>query len=80
MRKGYLISILILLVGWMEAYSQNLLRLEVSQDGRRPHQSVQGAINAIPASFKGAVLIFIHKGVYREKLYIERANITLGRG
>jgi pectinesterase len=77
MRKGYLISILILLVGWMEAYSQNLLRLEVSHDGSRPHQSVQGAINAIPAAFKGAVLIFIHKGVYREKLYIERANITL---
>ena len=39
--------------------------------------SIQAAINSVPADHKIPVTIFIKKGIYREKIYIEKSNIIL---
>ena len=56
---------------------QAQLRLEVSKDGSTPYTTVQGAINAIPPAYGGWVTIFIRKGVYPEKIYLEKSRVTL---
>lgn len=38
--------------------------------------SIQGAINSLPDSSAAPRIIFIRKGVYAEKLYIEKSNIV----
>lgn len=52
-------------------------RIVVAADGSGEHRTVQGAINSIPAGDEGAVVIFIKKGTYKEKVYIERPHLTL---
>jgi pectinesterase len=77
MSNRFLIPALLLMMSWVTLYSQQPLRLEVSKQRGGAHTTVQGAINAVPPDYKGPVIIFIYKGVYREKIYIERADITL---
>ncbi len=51
-------------------------RIVVAADGSGDHKTIQGAINSLPDDSAHAKIIFIRKGVYREKLYIEKGNIT----
>src|SRR5687768_3848195 len=47
----------------------------VAQDGSGDFKTIQGAINSLPDSSATPRIIFIKKGVYKEKLYIEKHNI-----
>lgn len=54
-------------------------KLVVSQDGKGNFTTVQEAFNAIPRNNKKPVLIYVKKGIYREKLYLDstRDFVTL---
>ncbi len=52
-------------------------RIVVDIKGRGDYRSIQGAINSLPDSAATPRVIYIKKGVYKEKLYIEKANIEL---
>jgi pectinesterase len=49
----------------------------VAADGSGDHRTIQGAINSLPDSAPQPRIIFIRKGVYAEKIYIEKANLVL---
>jgi pectinesterase len=46
-------------------------KLVVAQDGSGQYTSVQAAFNAIPASNKRPVIVFVKEGVYKEKLGLD---------
>lgn len=50
-------------------------RIVVATDGSGDYKSIQGAINSLPESSSTPRTIFIKKGTYAEKLYIEKGNI-----
>jgi len=52
-------------------------RIIVSQDGKGKFITIQAALNSLPKQSVETFIIFIKKGVYNEKLYIERAHVTL---
>ncbi len=52
-------------------------KIIVAADGSGDHKSIQGAINSLPQHSVSPQLVFIKKGIYNEKLYIEKANIIL---
>jgi len=47
----------------------------VAVDGTGEYKTIQAAINSLPDSSASATVIFIRKGVYSEKLFIEKSNI-----
>ena len=49
----------------------------VDPSGKGNFKSVQAAINSLPKSSVALRVIFIRKGVYKEKIYIEKPNIIL---
>ncbi len=51
--------------------------ITVAQDGSGNYTSIQEAINSLPASAKKQRYIFIKKGIYNEKLFIDKDFITL---
>src|SRR5688572_15310550 len=54
---------------------RNAKRITVSADGKADHKSIQAAINSLPDSAAEPTVIYIKKGIYKEKLYIEKHNI-----
>lgn len=75
-------NILFYLMAWLMAYSTGLSsqpvklnKIIVSADGSGDYKTIQGAINSLPNSSETARTIFIKKGTYTEKLYIEKPNI-----
>ena len=52
-------------------------RIVVAQKGKADFNSIQAAINSLPDSSPEAVTVFIKKGTYREKIYLEKSNIIL---
>jgi pectinesterase len=52
-------------------------RITVSQDGKADFRSIQAALNSLPDSAAAPRVIYIKKGLYKEKLYIEKHNIIL---
>ena len=53
------------------------IHLVVDQQGRGDFKTIQGAINSLPDSSSSPAVIFIRKGVYQEKIYVEKHNIIL---
>lgn len=51
--------------------------LVVAQDGSGDFKSIQEAINSLPEKSDNQRVIFIKKGIYQEKIYIEKNKITL---
>lgn len=49
----------------------------VSQDGKGDYVTIQSALDAVPSKTSGSFIIYIKKGTYNEKLYIEKSNIVL---
>lgn len=49
----------------------------VDAHGKGDFKTIQGAINSLSDSSASPRVIFIRKGLYREKLYIEKNNIVL---
>ena len=52
-------------------------KIIVSKTGKADFNSIQAAINSLSDSSGRERIIFIKKGVYNEKLYIEKSNIVL---
>ena len=50
-------------------------RVVVDANGKGDYKTIQGAINSLADSATTPRIIFIKKGVYNEKLYIEKSNI-----
>ena len=59
------------------AYKSGSKRIVVAADGSGDYKTVQGAINSLSDSSATPRTIFLKKGVYREKIYIEKNNIIL---
>ena len=57
----------------MQLNAQNKIIVDVN--GKGDYKTIQGAINSLPDSSAKARVIFIKKGIYNEKLYIEKPNI-----
>ena len=49
----------------------------VAQDGSGDFQLIQEALDAVPFNSKERVIIYIKKGIYDEKIFIEKSNIAL---
>ena len=52
-------------------------RIVVDINGNGDYKSVQGAINSLSDSSASPRVIFIKKGIYKEKIYIQKHNIVL---
>ena len=59
----------------VSAYAQK--PVVVSLDGKGDYKTIQGAINSLSDSAASPRTIYIKNGVYREKVYLEKANIIL---
>jgi len=66
---------LLLLAALTSAQAQQ--KIIVDPSGKGDFKTIQGAINSLPDSAVTARTIFIRRGVYKEKLYLEKANIIL---
>jgi pectinesterase len=49
----------------------------VDKKGKGDHKTIQGAINSLPDKSAKPRKIYIRKGVYEEKIYIEKENLIL---
>ena len=52
-------------------------KIVVDASGKGDYKTIQGAINSLPDTSSVPRRIFIMKGIYAEKLYIEKPNIVL---
>jgi unsaturated rhamnogalacturonyl hydrolase len=59
-----------------QAGSSQMKKIIVAADGSGDHITIQGAINSLPDSSVVPRWIYIKKGRYTEKLYIEKNNIV----
>ncbi len=50
-------------------------RIVVDPSGNGDFKTIQAAINSLPDSAEKPTVIFIKKGIYKEKVYIEKSNI-----
>ena len=78
-RKIYFFSGLILLqliAAVLPGQSATAAKLIVAADGSGDYKTIQGAVNSLPQASATARIIFIKKGIYQEKLYIEKNNIV----
>lgn len=80
MRLLFTILILCLAApGWpLQAQKgKGAIRLVVDPSGKGDFRSIQAALNSLPDYSAVASVIFIKRGIYNEKLYIEKHNIVL---
>lgn len=70
-----LLSLTILVVSGVTA--QGVKKIVVDINGKGDHKSIQAAINNLSDTSATPRIIFIKKGIYREKIYIEKHNIIL---
>ena len=52
-------------------------RIVVAADGSGDFKTIQGALNSLPDSANAPRTIFIKKGTYAEKIYLEKRNVIL---
>lgn len=69
-RYGFLFLLLLI----TSSHAQQ--KVVVDANGKGDFKTIQGAINSLPDSSTTERIIFIKKGVYKEKLYIEKHNIV----
>ncbi|MGL4993727.1 MAG: pectinesterase family protein [Bacteroidales bacterium] len=72
----YLIIGILSVISTFHSYSQKHTYV-VAQDGSGDFTSINCAINAAPDNSKSTTLIFVKKGVYREKIFVDKPNITI---
>ena len=74
----FLLGFLLLQVGTAaQGHSLTSKKITVAADGSGDYKTIQGALNSLPDSAAAPRTIFIKKGTYAEKLYIEKGNIQL---
>lgn len=59
----------------LDVFTQSKIII-VSQDGSGDFYKIQEALNSIPDGIKDRYIIFIKKGIYKEKLFITKSNIA----
>lgn len=69
--------IFVLLIVSPAVFAQSSQPIIVSPDGKGHFKTIQSAINSLPAEAARPRIIHIKKGVYSEKVYIEKHNIIL---
>jgi pectinesterase len=52
-------------------------RIVVDINGKGNYKSIQAALNSLPDSSSEPRIIYIKKGIYKEKIYVEKHNIIL---
>lgn len=67
----------ILLMCGMMICTASAQKIFVATDGSAPFKTIQAAINSLSDSSQTPRTIHIKKGIYREKLFIEKANVVL---
>lgn len=67
---------ILLLVLWNTSTSQITI-LVVAQDGTGNFRTIQEALDAVPVGTDSVTIIFIKKGIYREKLFISKSHLAL---
>lgn len=72
--KASLLALTFLLVSFAFAQSKKII---VDINGKGNFKSIQAAINSLSDSSAAPRIIFIKKGIYNEKIYIEKHNIVL---
>ena len=70
-----LAALCVLLVSCIMA--QPVKRIVVDQNGNGDYKTIQDAVNSLPDSAAKATVIYVKKGVYREKLLITKHNFIL---
>jgi len=70
-------SLLTIVLLGLSFTSCSQLKIVVAADGSGDYKTIQGAINSLPDSAATPRTIYIKKGTYREKIYIEKTNIVL---
>lgn len=64
-------------MGLLITYSAKSMEVVVSKDGSGDYTSIQEAIDAAPEKGTAPFVIYIKKGIYDEKLFIEKNYISL---
>ena len=74
---GFLLFVIFILLDLLTI--AQVKKLVVAQDGKGNYKTVQEAFNTIPPNNKKSILIYVKKGVYREKIYLDstRNFVTL---
>jgi pectinesterase len=72
-----LLALTTLLVSCLMAQTKQSKKIVVDINGRGDFKSIQAAINSLSDSASESRIIFIRKGVYKEKIYLEKHNIVL---
>ena len=73
-----LFTLLTAILGQVQAQpGKSARRLVVDLQGKGDFRSIQAALNSLPDSSAIPRIILIRKGVYKEKVYIEKHNIVL---
>src|SRR6478609_1105125 len=72
-----LLALTILLVSSLMAQNKPAKKIVVDMNGKGDFQSIQAAINSLADSSPTPRVIHINKGIYREKIFIEKHNIVL---
>lgn len=60
-----------------QSHAQKKGEIIVAKDGSGNFSSIQEAINSLPQTAEKQRVIFIKKGIYQEKVFIEKEKITL---
>ena len=68
-------KVLILLILFISVQLNAQKKIIVDEAGKGDYKTIQGAINSLPDSSATPRMIFIMKGTYTEKVYIEKSNI-----
>lgn len=77
-----ILFIILSFVLYIQSFSQvkNALpvtRIVVDVSGKGTFRSIQAALNSLPERADAPRIIFIRNGIYREKIYLEKANVVL---
>jgi pectinesterase len=77
--KCFVFAILLFIVNDASFAQQtkNAVTIVVDPSGKGNFKSIQAAINSLPDSSVSPRIIFIKKGIYKEKIYLEKHNIVL---
>ena len=73
--RPYILLLFLLFSGYV--YAQPSQKIIVDASGKGDFRTVQDAINSLPDQSASPRLIFIRKGIYNEKIFIEKNNIIL---
>jgi len=77
LKNIFFLSLLITFISLLKETDANVPDFVVAADGSGDFSSIQAAINQIPVSRDRQYIIYIKKGTYNEKIFIDKSRITL---